>query len=85
MCLRVTLLFISRELSLDSVFTSSAAADLGYSETPTPSHTVENSGSYKLDPNFSPADHTTSSESPASSSAEPATENNMKTDTSDFK
>ncbi|KAF8784884.1 Transmembrane protein KIAA1109 like protein [Argiope bruennichi] len=77
---------VHRELSLDSVFTSSAAADLGYSETPTPSHNQEcNGNTYKLEHSPCPADHTTSSESPASSSADAVLENTMKADTIDSK
>nr|XP_042899305.1 transmembrane protein KIAA1109 isoform X2 [Parasteatoda tepidariorum] len=73
---------VHRELSLDSVFTSSATADLGYSETPTPSHTAESTTAYKTD--IYPLDPATSSESP-SSSVEATVENAAKMDTIDFK
>ncbi|KFM73898.1 hypothetical protein X975_01882, partial [Stegodyphus mimosarum] len=73
---------VHRELSLDSVFTSSAAADLGYSETPTPSHTVEGSSTYKSEHFPYPADHTTSSGSPTNSSVDAPVEN-LKVDSID--
>ncbi|GIY37753.1 uncharacterized protein KIAA1109, partial [Caerostris extrusa] len=79
-------LTLPKSQSTDSVFTSSAAADLGYSETPTPSHTQENNdNSYKLENSSCPADHTTSSASPVSCSADAIVENAAKADTFDPK